>query len=231
MSAKAGSSSGLLSLPKGGGALKGLGEKFSPDLFTGTGNFTIPFVLPSGRNGFQPQLSLSFSTGNGDSVFGLGCALSVPGVSRKTSKGIPRYRDDPNNPSLKPDVFILSGAEDLVPVDGAPTGAQRYRLRTEGLFALIDHFQNADNDYWKVQSKDGLISYYGTPGLAGSDPAVIAKPSLTDRNKIFSWKLSRTEDPFGNHIEYEYIRNQGKKNESDSAKWDQLYLKQIRYVD
>lgn len=231
MSTKAGSSSDLLSLPSGGGALKGLGEKFSPDLFTGTGNFTVPFALPPGRNGFQPQLSLSFSTGNGNSAFGLGWSLSVPGVSRKTSKGIPRYRDNPNDPSLKPDIFILSGAEDLVPVDGAPTGAQRYRPRTEGLFARIDHFQDADNDYWKVQSKDGLISYYGTPGLAGSDPTVIAKPSLTDRNKIFSWKLSRTEDSFGNHIEYEYIRDQGKKHESDSAKWDQLYLKQIRYVD
>lgn len=29
-------------LPKEGGALKGLGEKFSPDLHTGTGNFSIP---------------------------------------------------------------------------------------------------------------------------------------------------------------------------------------------
>jgi hypothetical protein len=31
----------VISLPKGGGALQGLGEKFSPDLHTGTGNFTF----------------------------------------------------------------------------------------------------------------------------------------------------------------------------------------------
>jgi hypothetical protein len=48
----------IISLPKGEGALHGIGEKFSPDLFTGTGNFTIPIALPPGRNGFQPQLSL-----------------------------------------------------------------------------------------------------------------------------------------------------------------------------
>ena len=213
----------VISLPHGGGALKGLGEKFSPDLFTGTGNFTIPIALPPGRNGFQPQLSLGYSTGNGNGPFGQGWSLSIPGVSRKTSKGIPRYRDKPNDPLLKPDVFILSGAEDLVAVEGAPAGAQRYRPRTEGLFALIDHFRSDGNDYWKVQSKDGLISYYGTPGLAGSDPAVIANP--TARSKIFTWKLSRTEDPFGNRIEYEYTRDQGKQNNSGSAQWDQLYLK------
>lgn len=221
-----GSSSDLISLPKGGGALNGLGEKFSPDLFTGTGNFTIPIALPSGRNGFQPQLSLSFSTGNGNGAFGIGGSLSIPGVTRKTSKGIPRYRDNTYVPSLKQDIFILSGAEDLVPVDGASVGAQRYRPRTDGLFALIDHFHDADNDYWKVQSKDGLISYYGTPGLAENDPAVIAKP--TDRRKVFSWKLSHTEDPFGNRIEYEYSRDQG---DGSTPEWDQLYLKQIRYVD
>src|SRR5206468_11721722 len=107
----------IISLPKGGGALYGIGEKFSPDLFTGTGNFTIPIALPPGRNGFQPQLSLAYSTGNGNGPFGVGWSLSVPGVSRKTSKGIPRYRD--SAVSGDADTFILSGAEDLVPVPGA----------------------------------------------------------------------------------------------------------------
>src|SRR5437773_11392014 len=61
--------SGVISLPKGGGALKGIGEKFTPDLFTGTGNYSVPIELPPGRNGFQPQLSLVYSTGNVNSPF------------------------------------------------------------------------------------------------------------------------------------------------------------------
>jgi hypothetical protein len=36
----------LLSPPKGGGALRGIGETFSPDLHTGTGNFSVPITLP-----------------------------------------------------------------------------------------------------------------------------------------------------------------------------------------
>src|SRR6266542_4167506 len=106
MSDKSGTSSQIISLPKGGGALQGIGEKFSPDLHTGTGNFAVPIALPPGRNGFQPQLNLVYSTGNGNGPFGLGWSLSVPSVSRKTSRGIPRYADEP-------DTFLLSGAEDL----------------------------------------------------------------------------------------------------------------------
>src|ERR1700745_4118722 len=89
MSSQSDAVSQIISAPQGGGALHGIGEKFSPDLFTGTGNFTVPIALPSGRIGFTPQISLSYSTGNGNGPFGLGWALSVPGVVRKTSKGPP----------------------------------------------------------------------------------------------------------------------------------------------
>jgi hypothetical protein len=51
-----------ISTPQGGGVLQGTGETFSPDLHTGTGNFSVPIALPSGRNGFQPQLNLIYST-------------------------------------------------------------------------------------------------------------------------------------------------------------------------
>jgi hypothetical protein len=219
MNKNAGGADGVIALPKGGGALRGIGEKFSPDLHTGTGNFTVPIALPPGRNGLQPQLSLVYSSGNSSGAYGLGWNLGVPGVSRKTSKGIPLYDDSQ-------DVFILSGAEDLVPVPGGPVGATRYRPRTEGLFARIDHHYDASNDYWEVRSKDGLVSLYWTPAAMGADPAVIADPA--DRTKTFAWKLTQTEDPFGNRIVHEYERDTG---EDGPHQWDQLYLKRTRYVD
>jgi RHS repeat-associated protein len=208
----------VISLPKGGGALQGLGEKFSPDLHTGTGNFSVPIALPSGRNGFQPELSLLYSTGNGNGPFGLGWSLSIPGVTRQTSKGVPIYDDSE-------DTFVLSGAEDLVPVERL-AGKTRYRPRTEGLFARIDHHRDATDNYWEVRSKDGLLSLYGTPASAGSDSAAVADPQ--NRTKIFAWKLSATVDTFGNRIEYEYERDLG---EEPFHHWDQLYLKRIRYAD
>ncbi len=237
MSNTSGTSEQVISLPKGGGALHGIGEKFSPDLFTGTGNFTVPIALPPGRNGFQPQLNLVYSTGNGNGPFGLGWSLSIPGVSRKTSKGVPIYDDTK-------DTFLLSGAEDLVPVEvektESSTGKEvqtrsRYRPRTEGLFARIDHYQVVDkasgtilSNYWEVRSKDGLVSVYGTRGAAGNDPAVIADPGLDKQQHIFAWKLTSTTDPFGNRIVYEYLRDSEHIGPHD---WDQLYLKRIQYAD
>jgi RHS repeat-associated protein len=211
----------VITLPKGGGAQHGMGEKFSPDLHTGTGNFTVPISLPPGRNGLQPQINLVYSTGNGNGPFGLGWNLSIPGVSRKTSKGVPRYDE-------AKDIFLLSGAEDLVLVKKEEAKTY-YRPRTEGLFAEIIYHRDATNSYWEVRSKDGLVSFYGTlrPRDARADwedPAVIHDPDPLKANHDFAWKLTHTEDPFGNLIQYKYVRDAAKEG-------PQLYLSEIRYVD
>lgn len=217
MSNKSGTS--VINTPSGGGAQQGLGEKFSPDLFTGTGNFSVPIALPPGRNGFQPETTLSYSTGNGNSSFGLGWGISIPGVMRKIAKGVPRYDDDK-------DTFILSGAEDLIAMEKLPGGITQYRPRTEGLFARIYRHLDANNDYWKVMTKDGLTSWYATPGKKGQDDAVVADPD--DSNKVFQWKLTKTQDPFGNVIIYSYA----KENLTDAYhRWEQSYLSNIQYMD
>ncbi len=48
-----------ISLPKGGGAIRGIGEKFGANPVTGTGSMTVPIATSPGRSGFGPQLSLS----------------------------------------------------------------------------------------------------------------------------------------------------------------------------
>jgi RHS repeat-associated protein len=220
--ATSGLASDVVTLPKGGGALSGVGETFSPDLFTGTGNFTVPIILPPGRNGLQPDLSLSYSSANGGSPFGLGWQLGVPGIVRKTSKGIPRY-DDVN------DTFILSGAEDLVPLE-VTASSTRYQPRTEGLFARILHQHDSESgsDFWVVESKNGLVSRYGTEIPAEMDPSTIADPRPTNgAPKIFAWRLTETHDTFGNRIVYEYDRDRVVGTRS----WDQLYLLRVRYAE
>jgi len=213
----------VIALPQGGGAMSGIGEKFSPDLHTGTGNFTVPIAVPPGRNGLQPQLELVYSTGNGNGPFGLGWSLSIPGVSRKTSDGVPRHNE--RAPELDPgerrDVFVLSGVEDLVPVLGSYPGAVQYRPRTEGLFARITHRpgQAPEDDDWQVESKDGLVSIYGRPHPAAAGPATIRMPD--DPSRIHAWKLTQTRDLHGNLVVYEYERDPGA----------QLLLRRIRYVD
>jgi hypothetical protein len=82
-----------ISLPKGGGAIHGMGEKFGVDSVTGTGSISVPIPLSPGRQGFGPQLSLHYDSGSGNGPFGLGWSLQQPSITRKTDKGLPLYRD------------------------------------------------------------------------------------------------------------------------------------------
>src|SRR3989337_545959 len=91
-----------ISLPKGGGAIRGMGEKFAANPVTGTGSMSVPLAASPGRSGFGPQLSLAYDSGSGNGPFGFGSSLSLPQVTRKTDKGLPQYRD-----AEQSDVFIL----------------------------------------------------------------------------------------------------------------------------
>jgi hypothetical protein len=82
-----------LSLPKGGGAIRGIGEKFAANPVTETGSMSAPIYTSPGRSGFGPQLSLSYDSGAGNGPFGFVWGLSLPSITRKTDKGLPRYFD------------------------------------------------------------------------------------------------------------------------------------------
>lgn len=144
-----------ISLPKGGGAIRGVGEKFAANPVTGTGSMTMPIATSPGRSVSVLSFPYPNDSGTGNGPFGFGWSLSIPSITRKTDKGLPRYRDADES-----DVFILSGAEDLVPVlvqdggnwaremipprivDGKIYRIQRYRPRIEGLFARIERWTN-----------------------------------------------------------------------------------------
>jgi RHS repeat-associated protein len=236
-----------ISLPKGGGAIRGIGEKFAATP-AGTGSMTIPIATSTGRSGFGPQLALSYDSGAGNSPFGLGWSLTVPSITRKTDKGLPQYQD-----AQESDVFIVSGAEDLVPVlsqnamgewvlESTPPQAvnstiyhiKRYCPRVEGLFARIERWTNqADpgDTFWRSISRDNITTWYGkTKESRIADPA--------DPTRIFRWLICESYDDKGNAIAYEY-----KEENSDNIDLSQVheahrtphtrkanrYLKHIRY--
>jgi len=154
-----------ISLPKGGGAIRGLGEKFTANPVTGTGSLSVPIYVSPGRSGFTPQLLLSYDSGQGNGPFGLGWNLSLPAITRKTDKGLPKYDDDKES-----DVFILSGADDLVPVGSSFDDVshqykiQRYQPRVEGLFARIERWTSKtdpSDTFWRSISRDNITTWYG----------------------------------------------------------------------
>ncbi|WP_373509214.1 SpvB/TcaC N-terminal domain-containing protein, partial [Thiocapsa sp.] len=231
-----------VTLPKGGGAIRGMGEKFAANPVTGTGSMSVPIATSPGRSGFGPQLSLTYDSGAGNGPFGFGWSLSLPTITRKTDKGLPLYQD-----AAESDVFVLSGAEDLVPVlaaDGTRPPddltvpgyrIRRYRPRIEGLFARIERWTRDDGDvHWRSISKDNILTLYGHDTNSRIvDPA--------DPTRVFSWLICETRDDKGNAVLYAYKaedgtgvdlaqahqRNRGDRD--DARRQANRYPKHIRY--
>ena len=232
-----------ISLPKGGGAIRGIGEKFAANPVTGTGSLNVPISTTPGRSGFGPQLSLSYDSGSGNGPFGFGWSLSLPSITRKTDKGLPRYQDADES-----DVFILSGAEDLVPVliegnnvpdrtvDDVKYKIKQYRPRIEGLFARIEQWTNTTSGemHWRSISKDNITTLYGK-----TDESRIGDLADTvDSKRVFSWLICESYDDKGNAIYYKYKAEnpQGvdhslvhERNRISTFPSTNLYLKRIKY--
>lgn len=191
-----------IELPEGGGAIKGIDEKFSVNPANGTASFSIPLPLAHARAN-SPVLNLNYNSGAGNGVFGLGWNLSLPSIKRRTDKKLPQYLDSDDT-----DIFLFSEAEDLVPefekkVDGSfikdTSGKyvvrenssqdnqfliRYYRPRIEGLFARIERWQDKTTHCfkWKVITKDNITMLFGW-----NDDAVVADPA--DGSRIYEWLL------------------------------------------
>jgi hypothetical protein len=197
-----------LTLPKAGGAIQGLGEKFAANPLMGVSSLTVRIFTSPGRSGFGPQLAVSYQPGSENGPFGLEWAFGTQAISRKTEKGLLRYDD-----ASASDTFLLSHVEDLIPVlrldtthrwvpDTATLGqfaARRYRPRVEGLFARIERLQHTvtGDVFWRATTKDNVTSIYGqSPNCRIADPA--------DPTRVFTWLLEATYDDKGNVALYEY---------------------------
>jgi hypothetical protein len=232
-----------VSLPKGGGAIRGIDEKFSVNAVNGTGTLTLPIAVSPGRSGFGPQLSLSYSSGAGNGPFGFGWNLSTQTITRKTDKGLPRYADFNDS-----DVFILSGAEDLVPVPNSAriltvnqvkyTIAQ-FKPRIEGAFARIERWTSDNgNTHWRTISRDNLTTLYGLDENSRIQDRPRDPKLPWDQPQIFSWLISRSFDDKGNVAVYDYAEETAKDvspstpheaNRTLADRCRQRYLKSIRY--
>jgi RHS repeat-associated protein len=236
-----------ISLPKGGGAIRGLGEKFQTNPANGSATLNIPIPLSKCRSEFAPGLALSYSTGSGNGPYGLGWTLSLPSISRRTDKGVPRYMPFARHAESvaaadrAADIFMVSGAEDLVPIadHAGPWNAHRetngyfvraFRPRIESIFSRIESWTRiADGDtHWRSISRDNVLTVYGeTAESRVVDPE--------DPQRIFEWLVCRSYDDRGNAIEYEYAAEGDdgidftRPSERLRSRGADKYLKCVRY--
>jgi RHS repeat-associated protein len=232
----------VISLPKGGGAIRGISEKFNVNAVNGTANLSLTLPLSDSRASFTPDLHLAYDSGSGNGPFGMGWKLDVPAVTRRTDKGLPRYFD-----GLESDTFVLSGAEDLVPlldtsgnrvqssrtVHGVAYDIFPYMPRIEGLYAKIERWvaTATGRTHWRIITSDNVTS------LFGFDDDSLVTAGITPE-KTFSYLLCRRFDDKGNLILYSYADESDENldlsvtheaNRLPEDRTRQRYLKSVRY--
>lgn len=246
-----------ISLPKGGGAIKGIDEKFTVNAVNGTASFSIPLPFSQAR-GITPSLSIAYNSGSGNGIFGLGWSLNLSSIKRKTEKLLPQYLDSISR-SADSDIFQFSEAEDLVPEfckadDGTFLKDENddyiiyeknseddlyiirfFRPRIEGLFARIERWTKIEDGEikWRVITRDNITTLFGW-----SINSRIADPQ--DGKRIYEWLPEFTFDDKGNCCFYIYksedpegidlnlIHNKN-RIKNNSITYTNIYLKKVLY--
>ncbi|MDR1345424.1 MAG: hypothetical protein LBK03_01800 [Bacteroidales bacterium] len=197
---------------------------------SGTANLSYPIDIPAGRQGMQPSLAITYSSGGGNGWLGIGWDLSVPAITVETRWGVPRY-----DAAQESEVYLLDG-QPLATKNSngeydplgyrAPwvariSGNVEYYPYTEGAFKkIIRHGTSPKSYWWEVRDKNGLIYYYGRTEKGNVDP----NATLRDHNEnIAKWGLTEIRDLNGNYIRFTHeiaARNIGKA----------MYIKEIAYT-
>jgi len=223
-----------LSMPKGGGALRGMNDAVSVAGATGVAAFSVPLPISAGR-GFAPALSLNYNSGSGNGICGIGWSLPLASISLDTSDGVPRYNDT--------DTVLGPGGQRLTPerdkhdqlivrtVDKHPRftfsgthQVQRFLPQVQGSFDRIERWTPANGgaSFWLVQAADGSLHLYGwQPEARIADPA---QPTT----RIAQWLLQASLAVDGEQIRYEYATDERMPDDGRDRSANR-YLKGIRY--
>ncbi|HWH86970.1 MAG TPA: SpvB/TcaC N-terminal domain-containing protein [Pseudomonas sp.] len=180
---------------------------------TGAASFVLPIPASSGR-GWDPQLSLTYSSQTGNGPFGIGWALNAGQISLRTNKGVPRYDGHDEvvgsdgevwMPELLADGSLDSRLETTYQGENiGPHSVVRYWARVEGDFALREYWQRPSRlkeasppGFWLIHGADGSLHVYGkTANARLTDP--------DDAQRISAWLLSESMNTHGKHICYQY---------------------------
>jgi RHS repeat-associated protein len=179
------------------------------DDFSGAAHLSYPIVVPPGRSGLSPQLSLNYSSTGVNGWLGVGWDIPVGSIQRRgPRKGVPKYNDTN-------DVFELNlggASQELVPI-----GGDEYRLKIEGALLKVKYYSTGN--YWELWDKSGIKMSFGS--TVNSRIGKVRDPN--NKNDIFRWCLDRVDDPKTNYMELIYFRDQ------DATNTYQIYLQEIKY--
>ncbi|HEY9257966.1 SpvB/TcaC N-terminal domain-containing protein [Chitinophaga sp.] len=183
--------------PGGGGTIKGSGDSFKADAFSGSGSYAVPVPVTPAR-GFEPELQLVYNSGAGNGAYGLGFSLSLSKIAVNTGRHIPRY-DDTDEYQLDGAALTVSTITTQVVNDISYT-VTTYLTNPNINFSLIQKWEDPSTrlSFWKTITTANVTSIYGN-----SDLSRVANPD--DSTQIFEWLIDNSYDAKGNKIVYTYL--------------------------
>ncbi|NOQ28305.1 MAG: hypothetical protein GQ564_23330, partial [Bacteroidales bacterium] len=198
----------------------------------GSANLSYPLNIPAGRQGMQPQLAISYSSGGGNGWLGLGWDLSVPSISVDTRWGVPYF--DPNDES---ETYLMSGEQlspvahrsDWIPRDNSEDATKQFYPRVEGSFnKTIRHGGSPQTYWWEITDKSGIKYYYGASSTSNG---IINSAVLKDlQGNIVKWALVEIRDLNENFIKYNYTIVEDAGIIGGTVPGYQIYLDKITYT-
>lgn len=185
----------------------------------GDAAMSYPVIIPSGVNGLQPNISISYNSSGGNGWMGEGWDVGgVSTIALDTRWGTPSFSN-----GYESEIYTLDGEMLLYEGDYLPhrhnnfnasngtfdttkqarnaSGKKTFYLRKNNNFTKIERYGTSPSTYrWVITSTDGTRSYYG-----GNENAVIDEAVLKDNNRnIVQWGICKTIDIHDNNIKYKY---------------------------
>jgi len=186
--------------------------------FTGSLTYAYPIVVPPGRNGIAPNLTLTYSSQGRNGLAGIGWTIDLGSIQRSTRYGL-TYGDDGDHAFV---ASINGNTADLIRnASWSTTGVSCYQNKIEGAFSR--YCLNGSDNTWTVTGRDGTKYLYGsTAASRQDDPA--------DPSRIFRWCLDKVEDTNGNFMAITYMKDTGEIYPSRIEYTGNAGLAPTRYV-
>lgn len=182
----------------------------------GSATLSVPIQVPNGIAGMEPQLSLSYSSGSGNGVVGLGWTLTGPST-------VSRCPQDVVNDGVRGSVnfdlndrFCLDGQRLIQTGTGAyGSDGMTYRTQRDSFSRITSRgnylgadgtTQNGVPSSFLVETKGGLLLEFGISANSQVATTVVGAPKQT----VNRWMLQRVSDRTPNRSFIEFVYCSGK---------------------
>lgn len=174
----------------------------------GTATYNIPIVVPPGRAGMQPSVSLSYSSRGGNGEVGMGWSLSGQSSIRRCPETVAEDGHAVAVTYSQGDDRLCLDGQRLVAWSGAyGADGTTYRTELDSYVRVTEHGAiNSQQSWFEVDYKDGRQAFYGynSSNSAQNSMLFALVPSGGGLTTPLMWAEGCEEDRNSNNIVYNY---------------------------